>query len=186
MIEWADEAVMGRGTAMDDALGVVTVPSSRVASQRHRARHSSSLLVTPRLSPSVALESESHHMVARMSISRTTMYSAPSASYILSPAYLKYMTLSPFLMAGGFAFSSPSAFFPGPAATTVAVLQVRAGDVAAEAETLLRVAAHPRLVRFLGQCTEGGESLLLMEYAPLGDLRSRLEATYVPVTARLA
>mmetsp|Transcript_11262 Transcript_11262/g.37224 ORF Transcript_11262/g.37224 Transcript_11262/m.37224 type:complete len:236 (+) Transcript_11262:111-818(+) len=60
-------------------------------------------------------------MVAKMSISLTTMYSIPSVSYILSPAYLKNITLSPFLIVIG--TSSPSSpFFPGPAAMTVAVL----------------------------------------------------------------
>ena len=68
------------------------------------------------------------------------------------------------------------------AATVVAVLQVRAGDVAAEAETLLRVAVHPHLVKFLGQCTEGGDSLLLMEFAPLGDVRTRLEEIEESIT----
>mmetsp|Transcript_39818 Transcript_39818/g.63877 ORF Transcript_39818/g.63877 Transcript_39818/m.63877 type:complete len:209 (+) Transcript_39818:489-1115(+) len=55
-----------------------------------------------------------------MSFSCSTTYSLPSVSYILSPAYLKYITLSSALMLMGFTTPS-SPFFPGPTASTVAV-----------------------------------------------------------------
>ena len=67
-------------------------------------------------------------MVARMSLSARTMYSAPSLSYILSPAYLKYITLSPFLVEGFLTSSSspslpslPSTRLPGPTETMTPV-----------------------------------------------------------------
>lgn len=60
--------------------------------------------------------------------------------------------------------------------TTVAVLQVHSGNVAAEAETLLRLGQHPRLVSFFGLCKEGPEStLLVMEFAARGSLDKALE-----------
>lgn len=57
----------------------------------------------------------------------------------------------------------------------VAVLKVQAGDVAEEAKVLLQVGRqqHPYLVRFLGISNDGmDEQLLIMEFAPLGDVRS--------------
>jgi serine/threonine protein kinase len=57
----------------------------------------------------------------------------------------------------------------------VAVLRVNSGDVAAEADTLLRLGRHPRLVRYLGQCKDGHETLLTMEYAPMGALDQYIE-----------
>lgn len=57
----------------------------------------------------------------------------------------------------------------------VAALLVQRGDVAAEAKALLKIGSHPRLVKFLGQSMESnGQAILLVEYAPLGDLRTRL------------
>ena len=66
---------------------------------------------------------------------------------------------------------------PGsPRATTVAALQVRDGDVAAEAATLLKLGKHPRLVTFLGQCKStvapGADVILITEFAPMGSLDS--------------
>jgi hypothetical protein len=47
--------------------------------------------------------------------------------------------------------------------TTVAVLRVSTSDVAAEADTLLQLGQHPRLVRFFGQCQDGQDTLLVTE-----------------------
>jgi len=71
---------------------------------------------------------------------------------------------------------------PGASERTVAVLQVHSGDIAAEAAILRCLGRHPRLVTFYGSCTEGLESLLLTEYAPLGDVRSQLEAIEDTIT----
>jgi serine/threonine protein kinase len=65
-------------------------------------------------------------------------------------------------------------------ASAVAVMKVRCGDVGAEADILLQLGQHPRLVQFLGMCREepAGERddmLLITEFAPLGDLHSSLE-----------
>merc|ERR1719230_488713 len=59
----------------------------------------------------------------------------------------------------------------------VAVLKVRAGNCTAEAATLARLGRHTRLVKYLGQCSsaEGGQQLLVTEFAPLGGLDSQLE-----------
>ena len=59
--------------------------------------------------------------------------------------------------------------------STVAVLKVRSGDVAAEIEILLKLGQHPRLVQFLGMCVDGVNTLLVTEFAPMGDLHSKLE-----------
>ena len=73
------------------------------------------------------------------------------------------------------------------AATIVAVLVVQAGDVAAEAETLLRVGKHPRLVQFLGMCPAaeagGGEAWLVVEFAALGELHAKLEEIEDTITS---
>jgi hypothetical protein len=58
----------------------------------------------------------------------------------------------------------------GGAPLRVAVLRVRSGTCAAEARTLAKLGRHARLVRFLGQCAEGGAQLLVTEFAPLGGL----------------
>lgn len=64
----------------------------------------------------------------------------------------------------------------GTHVTTVAVLKIRDGSVAAEADILLKLGRHPHLVRFLGQCKDGPNDLLLVtEFAQLGDLESFME-----------
>lgn len=57
----------------------------------------------------------------------------------------------------------------------MAVLRVNRGDVAAEAGILLKLGCHPRLVKYLGQCNDGEDTLLAMEYAPLGALSNLIE-----------
>jgi serine/threonine protein kinase len=57
----------------------------------------------------------------------------------------------------------------------VAVLKMRQGDVATEARMLLRICRPPRIVRFMGQCVEGNEELLLMEFAEHGSLSDAME-----------
>jgi hypothetical protein len=52
----------------------------------------------------------------------------------------------------------------------VAVLKMRRGDCAIEARMRLKIGRHPRFVRFLGQCVDGEDQLLLTEFAPLGSL----------------
>jgi hypothetical protein len=52
----------------------------------------------------------------------------------------------------------------------VAVLKMRQGDVATEARMLLKICRHPSIVRFMGQCVEVNEQLLLMEFAEHGSL----------------
>ena len=69
---------------------------------------------------------------------------------------------------------------PGsPRDVTVAAMKVRSGDVAAEAEALLKVGRHPRLVTFIGQCKDSedpaADLLLLTEFAPMGSLDAALE-----------
>ena len=67
---------------------------------------------------------------------------------------------------------------PGsPRPTTVAALQVRDGDVAAEVAVLLKLGKPPRLVTFIGQCRSSAadprsDMLLIAEFAPRGDLHS--------------
>lgn len=57
----------------------------------------------------------------------------------------------------------------------VAVLKVRKGDIATEAKMLLRIGRHPRIVRFIGQCLDGEDQLLITEFAPLGSLSDAFE-----------
>ena len=61
-----------------------------------------------------------------------------------------------------------------PQPKVVAALQVRDGDVAAEAAVLLKLGKHPRLVTFIGQCrlTEDPRSdvILITEFAAMGSL----------------
>jgi serine/threonine protein kinase len=59
---------------------------------------------------------------------------------------------------------------------TVAVLKMRRGDCAMEARMLLKIGRHPRVVRFLGQCVNGEDQLLITEFAPLGSLTDAFEA----------
>ena len=40
---------------------------------------------------------------------------------------------------------------------------------------LLKIGRHPRVVRFLGQCVDGEDQLLITEFAPLGSLTDALE-----------
>ena len=77
--------------------------------------------------------------------------------------------------------------------TNVAVLKVRTGSVAAEADILLKLGRHPNLIRFFGQCADGAVDLLLVtEFAPLGDLDNFMEAldedddTTIPFTHKRA
>ena len=39
----------------------------------------------------------------------------------------------------------------------------------------LQLGKHPNLVRFMGQCVEGEEHILLTEFAPLGSLSDAFE-----------
>ncbi len=57
----------------------------------------------------------------------------------------------------------------------VAVLKMRRGDCAMEARMLLKIGRHPRVVRFLGQCVDGEDQLLVTEFAPLGSLADAFE-----------
>eukprot|EP00040_Diaphanoeca_grandis_P035713 m.225230 g.225230 ORF g.225230 m.225230 type:complete len:903 (+) comp33456_c0_seq1:492-3200(+) len=57
----------------------------------------------------------------------------------------------------------------------VAILEVRSGDFAAEAKTMTRLAKHPRLVRYIGLCTDGDKHQLITEYAQLGSLDAAME-----------
>ena len=57
----------------------------------------------------------------------------------------------------------------------VAVLKMRRGDCAMEARMLLKIGRHPRVVRFLGQCVDGEDQLLITEFAPLGSLTDAFE-----------
>ena len=57
----------------------------------------------------------------------------------------------------------------------VAVLKMRRGDCATEASMFLKLGRHPHLVRFMGQCVEGEEHILLTEFAPLGSLSDAFE-----------
>lgn len=60
--------------------------------------------------------------------------------------------------------------------SSVAVLQVHSGNVAAEVGVLLKLGQNqPRLVQFFGQCIEGTDTLLVMELAPMGSLDQALE-----------
>ena len=60
--------------------------------------------------------------------------------------------------------------------SVVAVLQVHSGNVAAEVGVLLKLGQNqPRLVQFFGQCTDGTDTLLVMEFAPMGSLDKALE-----------
>ena len=61
-------------------------------------------------------------------------------------------------------------------------MQVHSGDVAAEAETLLKLGRHPRLVQFLGMCREGDTTWLVMEFAPMGSLDQQLEEMESTIT----
>ena len=67
-----------------------------------------------------------------------------------------------------------------PRAVTVAALQVRDGDVAAEAAVLLKLGKHPRLVTFIGQCRSvaadaRSDMILITEFAPMGSLDKAIE-----------
>ena len=70
---------------------------------------------------------------------------------------------------------------PGsPRAVTVAALQIRDGDVAAEAAVLLKLGKHPRLVTFIGQCRSvaadpRSDMILITEFAPMGSLDKAIE-----------
>ena len=57
----------------------------------------------------------------------------------------------------------------------VAVLQMRRGDCTTEARIFLELGRHPQLVRFIGQCVEGEDHILLTEFAPLGSLSDAFE-----------
>ena len=58
---------------------------------------------------------------------------------------------------------------------TVAVLKVRSDTLGAEIDILLKLGLHPRLIQFVGSCIEGNDTLLITEFAPLGDLLSKME-----------
>ena len=44
-----------------------------------------------------------------------------------------------------------------------------------EARMLLKIGRHPLVVRFLGQCVDGEDQLLITEFAPLGSLTDAFE-----------
>ena len=76
-----------------------------------------------------------------------------------------------------------------PRATTVAALQVRDGDVAAEAAVLLKLGKHPRLVTFIGQCRSvaadpRSDMILITEFAPMGSLDTVIEDVEDEITLR--
>ena len=52
----------------------------------------------------------------------------------------------------------------------VAVMKIRGASCATEVHVFLKLGKHPRLVRFMGKCTEGESELLLTELAPHGSL----------------
>ena len=87
----------------------------------------------------------------------------------------------------------PRAGQPAADPIPVAVMRVRAGSVAAEADVLLGLGRHPHLVRFFGMCRDGEEDLMVTELAPegsLSDLMTRLdeqeEPTSIPAAHKLA
>ena len=55
-------------------------------------------------------------------------------------------------------------------AIPVAILKVRRGDTAAEAEMLLGLGRHPHLVRCFGICRDGDDDLIITEFAAMGAL----------------
>ena len=55
-------------------------------------------------------------------------------------------------------------------AIPVAVLKVRRGDIAEEAEMLLGLGRHPHLVRCFGICRDGDDDLIITEFAAKGAL----------------
>ena len=59
----------------------------------------------------------------------------------------------------------------------VAVSRIRGFEESIETElkTMLDLGRHPRLVRFLGQCREGNDLLLLTEFAEMGSLSDAFE-----------
>ena len=61
---------------------------------------------------------------------------------------------------------------------TVAVLRIREAfkeSCQTEVQTFLKLGRHPRLVRFLGQCEEGNDLLLITEFAEMGSLSDAFE-----------
>ena len=65
---------------------------------------------------------------------------------------------------------------PGTAhAVPVAVLEVREGDIAAEVKVLVRLARHPRLVRYIGVCPDGDKRYIVVELAAHGSLADAME-----------
>ena len=57
----------------------------------------------------------------------------------------------------------------------VAVLKMRRGDCATEASIFVKLGRHPTLVRFVGQCIDGDDHILLTELAPFGSLCDAFE-----------
>jgi len=57
----------------------------------------------------------------------------------------------------------------------VAVLKIRKGDCATEADMFLKLGRHPRLVRFFGQCVDGEDQLMVTEFAKHGSLSDSFE-----------
>ena len=55
------------------------------------------------------------------------------------------------------------------------MLKVRSDTLGAEIDILLKLGLHPRLIQFFGSCIEGNDTLLITEFAPLGDLLSKME-----------
>jgi serine/threonine protein kinase len=59
---------------------------------------------------------------------------------------------------------------------TVAVMELRdGGELAAEAKILLRLAHHPRLVRYIGMCTEREQACLVTEFAEKGSMSDAIQ-----------
>ena len=69
-----------------------------------------------------------------------------------------------------------------PRKVPVAVLKMRRGDCATEAGMFLKLGRHPRLVRFMGQCVDGEEHILLTEFAALRSLSDAFETWEDTVT----
>ena len=63
-----------------------------------------------------------------------------------------------------------------PERLKVAVLKIRQGTCATESRIFLKLGRHPRLVRFMGQCTDGNDQLLLTEFAEFGSLSDAYES----------
>jgi ubiquitin len=60
--------------------------------------------------------------------------------------------------------------------TPVAILEVPHAHVATERDILVAIGRHANLLRFFASCSHGGRTYIVVEHAPLGNLRDRLLA----------